>query len=215
MAGFRTHITVSAGCGLLYGAGAVNPLGFATDTAVLAAGVCAAGGMLPDLDSDSGVPVRAAGGLIAAISPLLLLPRLQAAGFSYDGTLAAMAGFYLVVRYPVVGLFKRLTVHRGMWHSLPAMLIAGLAVYLEYGGPVRNKLLLAGGVMVGFLSHLILDELFSLDFNGVRLKLKSSAGTAVKLVSPSVWATCVCYGILGGLLFAASQDWAKRGLPPP
>ena len=215
MAGFRTHITVSTGCGLAFGAAASNPLGFEPATAVLAAGVTAVGGMLPDLDSDSGVPVRAASGLIAALSPILLLPRFHAAGFSYDGTLAGMAAFYLFVRYPLAGVFKRVTVHRGMWHSIPAMLIAGLVVYLEYGGAIRTKLLLAGGVMVGFFSHLVLDEMYSVDFDGVRVKLKSSAGTAVKLASQSVWATCVCYGLLGGLGYVAYQDWVGHGLPVP
>lgn len=215
MAGFRTHITVSTGCGLVYGAAAVSPLGFEASTGLLAAGVTAAGGTLPDLDSDSGVPVRAAAGLVAAVTPILLLPRFHAAGYSYDGTLAGMLAFYLLVRYPLVGLFKRLTVHRGMFHSIPAMLIAGLVIYLEYGGPVRNRLLLAGGVMIGFLSHLLLDELYSVDFNGVRVKLNAYAGTAVKFVSPSVPATCVCYGILGGLGYVAYQDWVVRGLPVP
>ena len=68
MAGFRTHITVSTLCGLGYGAAAVKPLGFPAETAFLAAGITAVGGMLPDLDSDSGVPVRELSGLAAACS---------------------------------------------------------------------------------------------------------------------------------------------------
>ena len=36
MAGFRTHITVSGVCGLLYGGAAVQPLGYSADAAVLA-----------------------------------------------------------------------------------------------------------------------------------------------------------------------------------
>jgi hypothetical protein len=67
--------------------------------------------------------------------------------------------------------------------------------------------MLAGGVMIGFLSHLILDEIYSVDFRGVRIKLKSSAGSAIKLVSPSVFATTTCYLILGGLLYLAYQDY--------
>ena len=58
MAGFRTHVTVSAGLGVGVGAAAVNPLGFAPEAGFLAACVTAVGGMLPDLDSDSGIPVR-------------------------------------------------------------------------------------------------------------------------------------------------------------
>ena len=39
--------------------------------------------------------------------------------------------------------------------------------------------------MVGFLSHLVLDEIYSVDFRGARIKLKSSAGSAVKFMSSS------------------------------
>ena len=90
MAGFRMHITVSTLCGLGYGAAAVKPLGFPPETAFLAAGVTAVGGMLPDLDSDSGVPVRELSGLAAAVIPLLLVPRLDAAGMSTEGILATL-----------------------------------------------------------------------------------------------------------------------------
>jgi membrane-bound metal-dependent hydrolase YbcI (DUF457 family) len=207
VAGFRTHITVSTLTGVAYGAVAVNPLGFPAETAFLAAGVTAVGGMLPDLDSDSGVPVRELSGLAAAVIPILLVPRLLAAGMTQEGVLAALALLYLLIRYGAGWLFRRVTVHRGMFHSIPAMLIFGLLIYLEYHGDRNVRLLLAGGVMLGFLSHLILDEIYSVDFNGVRLKLKSSAGSALKLVSPSWVATAVCYGILGGFGFVAYLDW--------
>ena len=48
-----------------------------------------------------------------------------------------------------------------------------------------------GGVMVGFLSHLLLDELYSVDIRGVKVKLNKYAGTAVKLASPSFPATAL------------------------
>ncbi len=218
MAGFRTHITVSTGLGVVYGAAAVQPLGFPTDAALLAAGVTGVGGMLPDLDSDSGVPVREMFGLAAAVIPLLLVPRLVHSGMSREAVLAAVLFGYVFIRYIVANVFKRLTVHRGMYHSLPAMLIAGLVVYLAYHSPDRDiRLLLAGGVMIGFLSHLVLDEIYSVDFRGARIKLKSSAGTALKLGSSSVIATGVCYAILGGLLYLAYKDYQKPPEPdaPP
>ncbi len=214
MAGFRTHITVSSLLGIGYAAAAVRPLGFPPEAAFLAAGVTAVGGMLPDLDSDSGVPVREMSGLAAAVVPLLLLPRLAASGMSQEGMLAAVGLLYLLIRYGAGWLFRRVTVHRGMFHSIPCMLIFGLLVYLEYHSPdVRIRLLLAGGVMLGFLSHLVLDELYSVDFNGVRLRLNKFAGSAVKLVSPSWIGTSVCYGILGGLLFLAYLDYQENVAP--
>ncbi len=210
MAGFRTHITVSTLCGVVYGGAAVNPLGFTPETAFLAAGVTAVGGMLPDLDSDSGVPVRELSSLAAAVVPLLLMPRLMANGLSHEGVLATLAGLYLLIRYGASWVLNKVSVHRGMFHSIPAMLVSGLLVYLEYHSPdQRIRMLLAGGVMLGFLSHLVLDEIYSVDFNGVRLKLKSSAGSALKLVSPSWIGTAVCYGLLGGLGFLAYLEWAQ------
>jgi membrane-bound metal-dependent hydrolase YbcI (DUF457 family) len=218
MAGFRTHITVSTLCGLGYGAAAVNPLGFTPEAGFLAAGVTAVGGMLPDLDSDSGRPVREMSGLAAAVIPLLLLPRLIAAGLSQEGQLAALGMLYLLIRYGGGFVIRQFSVHRGMYHSIPTMLIFGLLVYLAYHSPnQRIRLLLAGGVMIGFLSHLVLDEIYSVDFNGLHLRLNQFAGSALKFVSPSWVATCVCYGILGGLLFLAYVDWLETTgqLPKP
>lgn len=207
MAGFYTHVSTSAAVGIIYGGAAVDPLGFNADTGFLAAGLTALGGMLPDLDSDSGKPIRELSALAAATVPLLLAPRLTANGVQPEGVLTTIGFLYLIIRYLGAYLLKRLTVHRGMFHSIPAMLIAGLLIYLEYHGPLRTRLLLAGGIMVGFLSHLILDEVYSVDFNGVRINLKPSAGSALKFFSPSITACCVCYGILGGLGFLAYLDW--------
>src|SRR5439155_501532 len=102
------------------------------------------------------------------------------------------------------------TVHRGMFHSIPAVLIAGLLIYLFYPSHDDNlRLYLGGAVMLGFLSHLVLDELCSVDFMGMRLRLNKFAGSALKFGSPSWSATVTCYLILGGLLL---YGWAG-GLP--
>lgn len=207
MAGFRMHMTVSTVVGVGYGAVAVNPLGFSPAAGFLAAGLTACGGMLPDLDSDSGAPVRHLSGVAAAVGPMLLVPRLHAAGIGHEAMLCILGGLYMAIRYGASYLLKRASVHRGMFHSIPAMLISGLLVYLEYNGPFRTRLLLGGGVMLGFLSHLILDEVYSVDLYGARLK--SSAGTAVKLFSSSIWANCVCYGLLIGLGSLAYADWVN------
>lgn len=208
MAGFRMHITVSGTTGIVYGGLAVQPMGFSTEAGILAAGLTAVGGMLPDLDSDSGVPVREMFGLAAAVVPLVFVPRMVHAGLSREAILAWLLFGYVIIRYGFANMFRHFTVHRGMYHSLPGMLVAGLCVYLAYHSPDRSvRLMLAGGVMLGFLSHLILDEIYSVDFRGMRIKLKSSAGSAVKFMSPSTAATAVCYLILGGLSYLAYQDY--------
>ena len=207
MAGFRTHITVSTAIGLGYGAASANPLHFGPEAGVLAAGLTAVGGMLPDLDSDSGIPVREVSGLAAAVVPILLLPRLVAAGQSQEGRMATLVILYILIRYGLAYIVRHASVHRGMWHSIPTMLIFGCLVYIEYTSPNwKLRLYLAGGVMLGFLSHLVLDELYSVDFNGVRLRLNKSAGSAVKCFGPSWVANSVCYGILLGLLALVYLD---------
>ena len=45
----------------------------------------------------------------------------------------------------------------------------------------------AGGVLLGYLSHLILDELYSIEWRRGRLRLKQSFGTAVKLFGTKWW----------------------------
>ena len=144
MAGFRMHISTSALCGVGYGAVAVELLGHPPETAILAAGLTAIGGMLPDLDSDSGTPIREMFGLAAAVVPLLLFKRLEAMGLSHEGILSAIVVIYLVVRYGLSALFRRLTIHRGMFHSIPCMLIFGLLVYLAYDSPLHSTRILLG-----------------------------------------------------------------------
>ncbi len=208
MADFRTHVGVAATIGIGYGFAVTKGCSCHLETSILAATLTTVGGMLPDLDSDSGRPVREVFGLAAAALPLLASPRFVQAGLSHEGVLTGLVLSYVVIRYGAAWVLKRISVHRGMWHSIPAMLIFGLVVYLGYGSDDRiTRAILAVGVMLGFLSHLVLDEIYSVDFNGVRLKLKSSSGSAVKMFSDSVRGTTICYTMLGALLYLGYLDW--------
>lgn len=212
MAGFRMHVSTAAACGVGYGLFAMRPLGFPPDAAILAGTLTAFGGMLPDLDSDTGKPIRFVFGLAAAILPMLLIPRLHDMHLSHEAMLLTLIILYMVIRYGLSRLLSRISVHRGMFHSIPAMFIAGLFVYMEYGSTDRTlRGLLAGGIMLGFLSHLILDEIYSVDVHGLRVRLKSSAGSAFKFFSPSLKATVTCYAILGILANIAWLDWKNGG----
>lgn len=212
MASFYGHITFSSALGAAYGAAAIYQFNIDWGTGCLGAGLTAAGGMLPDLDSASGVPVREIFGLAAVLGPLLLLPRFGSLGLTPDQTLAVLMGLYLFIRYGISSFFKKLTVHRGMYHSIPAMFIAGLGVFLAYHNPdMMLRCYLAAGVMLGFLSHLVLDELCSVDFNGVVPTLNSFAGSALKFTSKSWPATLFTYSLLGGLGYLT---WLDLQVPP-
>jgi membrane-bound metal-dependent hydrolase YbcI (DUF457 family) len=224
MASYQGHLSVSIVLGTCYGGLGVSGMGMDWGEAFLGMGLTSLGGLLPDLDSDSGVPVRELFGLAAAAAPFLLFSRVRAA-FTLEQTIVLLAGVYLLIRYGVSEVFKRATVHRGMFHSIPGMLVAGLLVFLSYDSPSRPlRCYLAVGVMLGFLSHLILDELCSVDFMGARLHISKSAGSALKFYSPSWAATVACYMFLSGLLFVAwvhlkpqhefGAPWAPRQPAP-
>ena len=207
MASYRVHLTTSALLGVGVAAVAAWELHLGWGPACLAGGLTALGGGLPDLDSDSGVPQRELFGLAAAAAAFLVLRPLEEHGYALEQRAVLAGGVYLLVRYGVRALFERLTVHRGMFHSIPALLIAGLAVFLlDHGPNLLARLVLTGGVMLGFLSHLVLDELWAVNLMGFKVRLNRYAGSALKFFSPSWSATVITYLVLAALGLLAWQE---------
>src|SRR5947209_20539202 len=98
MASFYGHISTSTTLGVVVGAAGLYYFHYDWGTACLAAGLTAIGGMLPDLDSDSGIPVRELFGLAGLFVPLLLWHRLARLDLTPEQILVIMAATYLVVR---------------------------------------------------------------------------------------------------------------------
>jgi hypothetical protein len=181
MANFATH---------LYGAAAVSStaslglfaLGLADARqaqAYFAAGVI--GGLLPDIDSDSSTPVRAfftfVGAAAAFLVCFLVIERLALV------ELALVWGLvFVLVRYGVFEVFAHFTVHRGIWHSWLAAIFAALAAanfaYWVADRSPWESWVYAGFVALGYLTHLCLDELASVDL--LNSRIKRSFGTALK-----------------------------------
>jgi len=228
MASFRGHITFSSALGTVYGGFLWWQLGYDWGTAALAGGLTAVGGMMPDLDSDSGIPVREMFGLAAVFVPLLFLRRLISFHLTEDQILVMLGTMFVLIRYGASRVFKQFTAHRGMFHSIPALLISGLATFLAYHHPnLQPRLMVSAGVMLGYFSHLLLDEIYAVDFRGLKPKLNQFAGSALKFGSKSHWATGLTYlllAALGGLAFLDVQpkrpspevaaDTAGRQSPP-
>jgi membrane-bound metal-dependent hydrolase YbcI (DUF457 family) len=173
--------------------------------------LCAVSGMLPDLDSDSGIPARETISFAAAIGPMLLFNRLHASGFAVEQFILFGVPLYLLIRFGIGGLLRAVTIHRGMFHSIPAMLIAGMLTYLACDvGHVSAKLFKAGGVMLGFFSHLFLDEVYSVEVRGLTTRVKSSFGTALKFFGNNPAANMACYSLLLLLGLAVLEDYQSQ-----
>jgi len=207
MAGFKMHITTSTVLGVGYGAGGYLLLDVPETSCLLATGLCSLSGMLPDLDSDTGVPLRESIAFTAAVVPMLLIDRLTHLGMDTEAMVLVGGLIYVGIRFGLAEVLKRYTVHRGMWHSLPAAAIAGLLAFLLCS---CDSLFLqsykAFAVVTGFMSHLVLDEIYAIEWKGVVPRFKRSFGTAIKFYSSNTWANISVYAKLAVLVVFAVAD---------
>jgi len=212
MADFKTHIATSGLLGVGYGTAAGYFYGVPVTTCVLAGGLCGVSGMLPDLDSGPGRPLRESMALAAAVVPMMLLERFQQMGLSGEMIVLAGAGVYLLIRFGVAELLRRYTTHRGMFHSLPAALIAGELAFLLSSGDTSLRIYKAGAVVLGYVSHLVLDELYSIEWYRGRMRFKRSFGTGLKVLSDRWWPTVSTYAKLALLTWIIVQEptWMAR-----
>lgn len=129
MAGFHTHITVSTAVGIGYACVGSSVFDLPLSTCAIAGGLCSISGIMPDLDSDHAVPARETLSFLAATAPMLLFYRFHYEGLATEHILLFGAPLYLLIRFGF-GEMLKVSVHRGMFHSIPAALIAGLIAYV-------------------------------------------------------------------------------------
>lgn len=143
------------------------------------------GGLLPDIDLPNSIPVRIAFAALAVVAGFLLVFAFGQR-YSLVELLLLWLGCFLLLRYGIFALLDRLTVHRGLVHSIPAGIGFGLATtliaYHAFNASVIHAWLCGTFVTLGFIVHLLLDEFYSVDLLGKKL-LKSSFGTALSLGS--------------------------------
>ena len=182
MANFNTHLSVAfvasgVGALVLYKAGILSGIEF-----LLCTVVGTVGGLLPDIDLDHSIPAKIGFNALALLSAFLMV-MYWSSQLALLSLMVVWLLTYLIMRYGVFNLFSSLTVHRGVVHSLPylaivALLLVDINFYL-----FKYTAILSWAVglflFVGSLIHLVLDEIYSVNVFG--LKLKKSFGTAFKL----------------------------------
>ena len=205
MADFKTHVTGSTILGIAYGSVAHFQFGVPPGHCIIAGALCSVAGMLPDLDSKSGIPQREMLCFVSVLAPMLMLFRFQELGFSAEEMVLLAGVGYAVVRFGLGELFKRYTKHRGMWHSIPAAGVAAMATYLLCFSPETGiRLFKAWAVFLGFILHLVLDEIYSVDLMGRRLK--KSWGTALKFFGKNQFANVSTYAKVAVLALMIASD---------
>ncbi len=182
MANFTTHIAVGTVV-----SGAAATLTLAADViapeslvAVTLAGVV--GSVLPDIDLKDSRPGRALFAGLAVFFSFCVLFAV-APKFSIAEMWIAWLGTLVAVRYGLHWIFHRFSYHRGIWHSIIAGLMFWFVTAIIFHrmlGFHEGVAWLGGGfVFVGYMTHLILDEMYSVDVYDTRIK--ASFGTALKI----------------------------------
>lgn len=193
MANFKTHLTVSTGASCLAGlVGIKTGLASLADIPLLTA-LGALGGLLPDLDAGRSKSVRIVFLSLAFLATFVVL-MLVVNRFQIWIAATFCLGTFIGIRYLIPRILGKLTSHRGGFHSLLATLFFGLGTmsltYNLFGRPHAIACLAGLFVMFGYLSHLVLDEIYSVDLTNRRIK--RSFGSALKIANfKSRWAFLV------------------------
>lgn len=182
MANFGVHavgaIGVGAFCSAVLGTTDLLPLADMGSSI----SVVALGGIMPDVDSERSEAITLVFNLmgisvavpvaVVAMDPLGLLAGLGVLVLSF-----------VVVRFVLIVPFREMTVHRGRFHSIPTGLLmcCAVAILATHGldmDPLRSWIY--GALFgAGFLTHLVLDEMYSVDL--VNCRIKRSMGSALKV----------------------------------
>ncbi len=183
MANFPTHIAIGtlASGALATLTLAANVVGPESLIAVTMAGVI--GSILPDIDLKDSRPGRALFFGLAAFFAFVAL--FQGAGrYSVLELWLLAAMTFIFVQYVVHAIFHRLSYHRGIFHSVLAAVFFAFLTAISYkhllGRHEGVAWLAAGFMFVGYLVHLVLDEIYSVDVMDTRIK--QSFGSALKFI---------------------------------
>lgn len=187
MANFTTHLAVGAAVSGIVttsfiGAGMASPqeagMYFAAGTI---------GSLLPDLDHDDSYILRiffvfmAVG--LSSWAVWFFFLRI----WSYIELFLIWLAIFLIIYYGLYAIFVAATRHRGLFHSIPAAFFAwALTTFIAFWGFKYNAMvswMVGFFVWMGYLTHLILDELFSV--NIMNVTVKRSWGTAFKFYEPN------------------------------
>ncbi len=184
MANFNTHFAVGATSsavitGVLLAMRVVEPT-----EAILAFAIGTFGSLMPDIDADNSKAIDIGFTVISLLITILFV--FSKSNIYSLVEMLIMAGvIFSTIRFGFIVIFRKLSRHRGIFHSIPVAFIWGVGTVIISYYFFRQDSLISWvyGIMItlGYIVHLILDEIYSVDLGNRRVK--KSAGTALKFFS--------------------------------
>jgi len=177
------------------------------------------GSLLPDMDSKSSAPVHIIFSLLATLLAFVAMFYMAGSLLSVAELLVIWLATYLAIRWLAFYLFNRGTDHRGLFHSVPAAILAAAITaclaHRLFELPPFEAWMSGCFVGLGYLLHLLLDELYSVHLFGMRQR--RSLGTALKLYRKGhpIATACLYLAVAGTLLWAPHPDPFIRTVADP
>ena len=191
MADYRKHIGFGSFTGIVYGSVCYFVYGINLIQAVAIATVAEIGSILPDIDSDTSKPRQIVLGILGITIPTILACNYVKTN-SLESTFCLVLFSYLIIQHILPLIFAKYTCHRGLFHSIQMGILFSEWIYILFSESGKKvALIYATACFVGYLSHLILDELSSIKIN--ELNAKRSFGAALKFTGPSKFRTILLY----------------------
>lgn len=168
MATYKSHFSLSTIVAVAYSISGLLLLRISPEHIILASAVLIIAGILPDIDAGQGAPAREIGGLLAAVSPLILFefyPELKMQGITR--IVLSVILCYVLTRVLVNRLFSTLTSPRGVIHSIPTSIVIFELCYLAFNDvPYLERVYISAAAFFGFFAHLLLDASSNVDIVG-------------------------------------------------
>ena len=214
MASFKAHISFGITTAVALSVIATTLVWVPIEVVPLVFILTVIGSMLPDIDSDTGKPVKILFAILAVICTLFTFSYLKIDSQINKELVFISLGSGLFVYFIVRYIFKKLTHHRGIFHSIPMAFIMGLltiTILSQYHFSTISLQIIGISMVAGYLCHLILDELNSaVNLSGIPFIPKRSLGSALKLTTKSTIPTVTMYLILIFLIFTNQKYYLSH-----
>ena len=208
MANFNTHFTVAASASALVSGVLLSMEVVTPEQGVMAFFLGTLGGLLPDVDSAHSTSIKVGFNVLSLLLTIMMI-FVKSSTYSIVEMFIMAAIVFSAIRYGFLELFRKVSKHRGMFHSVPVALIwgVGVAILMHFFFGLNSLVSWVYGFMVtfGYLVHLTLDETYSVDLGNRRVK--KSLGTALKFyklkTNSDKIQTAIIYASLVGLFMIA------------
>jgi len=181
MANFNTHFMVASGASAVVSGTLLSMEVVSPEQAVNAFVLGTLGGLLPDVDSAHSTSIKVGFNVLSLLMTIMLI-FVKSSTYSLVEMFIVAGLVFVGIRYALLDVFRKISKHRGMFHSIPVAFIWGIviSILMQYFFGLDSLVSWVYGFMVttGYFVHLTLDELYSVDLGNRRMK--KSSGTALK-----------------------------------